>query len=1122
MKLKLNYIVGCLLLLAFSMVKAQTGTPITVSGTVTDGTKNEMLPGVSVTVKGSSTGAITDVNGKFTVKAPSPNSVLVFTYVGYDNQEVPVNGRSQLNVSMAANSKSLSEIVVVGYTTQTRDKNTAAISSLDTKQLVNTANPSPLAAIQGKIAGVSLPLSNGQPGSAPANIIIRGGTKANVYGSGTGNANGTQYLNSEGSSPLVVIDGVYRTINDINPDDIETLQVMKDAASTAIYGARGANGVIVVKTKGGKFGQGKINVTLNYRTNREVPTGKRDYMSAAEYLVLARTTMQNTTDPLDKNFYLTNGGFSAGYKLFTAKGQYGVDPYTTALLSNIVAIEGQGYVNNLLAKGYQTMPDPINPANTLLYYDNNYQNLLWNTVTTNTYNLGIDGGSQNSSFNVSFNYVDQPGTFVGTKYKRYSGLANFSFKASNNVQINTSLNYQNIQPNYVNGYTNELVRATRVTPLVRIFKDDGTPSFGEVTSTRNRFHTLAYDNYQISTERTVSRVDLDWNIIKGLHFRPAVSYMMTDYSNQFNRKAYNDLVQLPAPRLKVDSTNNQRQLMIDQVLQYDHTFKNDHHLSVLGGFSYQLNKLHYVDISSQRGSNDYVTTISENPTTVINGSTVSNVLPTNYGTFSRVDKTASIYGQFGYDFKGKYLLNATVRRDGFSNFAPNNRYAFFPSVAAGWNIYKESFWKDNNAVSTLKLRGSWGQVGASDLQYTDTYGGYTANAYNTLSGIQRSNLANPNLKWETTETTDLAIDAGFLKDRITLTVDLYNKLTKDRLDSKPLPAEAPFSSIFFNNGTLRNRGIEVELGATVLRLKDFQWRTNVAYAYNSQKIISLPFNGRLKNRQGGGVIADPNTSKDMEVGGLAEGERPYGYYAWQVVKVFSTEAEAAEWNKTHKDLVPTSVGQANGKHAGDYEFQDVNNDGVIDSKDLVFQGYKTPNVTGGMQNTFTYKNFTLRFNMDFALGHVISDGGLARELGVGRAFNEGAPREALGNNIWKQSGDGDKKYARYSFADANFGQFNYIRQASSDVGTGSAYASDVSRMIAKGDFLAFRELYLAYNLPKSILSKIKATGLTVFVSGTNLGYLTAYKGQNPETYTGFDPGGYPRPRQYTFGASLRF
>ncbi|MBE9668408.1 SusC/RagA family TonB-linked outer membrane protein [Mucilaginibacter boryungensis] len=1121
MKRRFIYLMLLTCCLAICKAHGQSNT-FAVSGTVTDGARNETLPGVSVSVKGTTIGVTTDVNGKYSIKAPSPDVTLVFSFVGFDAQEVPLKGRAQLNITMAATSQALTEVVVVGYSQQTRDKNTAAVSKLDTKQLVNTANPSPLAAIQGKIAGVSIPLSNGQPGAAPVNVIIRGGSKTNVYGQGTGNANGNPYLNSDGSSPLVVIDGVFRTLNDLNPDDIESLQVMKDAASTAIYGARGANGVIVVKTKSGKFGSGKANITFNYRTNREVPTGKQNYMSAAQYLTLARTTIQNTSDQLNKSDFLTNAAFSAGYKIFTQKGQYGISTYTTALLSNIVAVEGQAYVDNLLAHGYQTMTDPVNPANTLLFYDNNYQNLLWNPVNTQNYNLGIDGGSQTTSYNVSFNYINEPGTFAGTKYKRYTGLTNFSFKASNNVQINTSVNYQNIMPNYVNGYTNDIVRATRITPLIRLFKDDGTPTTGENMTTRNRFHALAYDNFKISTERVVSKVDLDWNITKGLHFRPAVSYVMTDYSNQFNRKAFPDAIQFPTQRLKVDSTNTQRQLMIDQILQYDYTYKVDHHFMVLAGFNYTQNSSHYVDVSSQRGTNDYITTISEPPLTTVNGVTVTNIIAANYGTSSSLNKTASFFAQAGYDYKAKYLVNATIRRDGFSNFAPNNRYATFPSASVGWNIYKESFWKPNSPVSTLKLRGSWGQAGSSDLSYTDTYGGYSATVYDQLSGVQRANLANPNLKWETTQTTDVAIDAGFLNDRINLTVDFYNKLTKDRLDSKPLPAEAPFSSIIFNNGTLQNKGVEIELGATVLRMKDFQWRTNIAYAYNAQKIISLPYNGRLKNRQGGGVIADPVTGKDMEVGGFAEGERPYGYYAWQVVKVFSTDAEAAAWNATHKDLISTTAGLAVGKKAGDYQFQDVNNDGVIDSKDLVFQGYKTPDVTGGMQNTFTYKNFTMRFNMDFALGHVIGNGNLGRELGQGRAYNEGAPIEALGNDIWQKPGDEGKKYARFSFGDADIGQKNFIRQAASDVGTGSAYGADVSSLITKGDFLAFRELYLSYDLPKKIISRIKATGLTVFVSATNMGYATAYKGQNPETYVGFDPGGYPRPKIYTFGATLRF
>lgn len=1093
---------------------AQTND-IQVSGVVSDGSKKETLPGVSVKVKGTTTGAVTDAEGNYSLKVPV-NSILVFSYVGYNEQEIKVTEAGTKNVLLSSNAQSLTDVVVVGYVQQSREKTTAAVSKLDAKQLVNTANPSPIAAIQGKIAGVSIPLSNGQPGSAGTNIIIRGGSKLNVYGTGTGNSGGDPVLSSDASSPLVIVDGVFRTMKDLNPDDIESLQVMKDAASTAIYGARGANGVIVIKTKSGKFGS-KANITFNYRTNWETPARLYDYLSAKDYLTLARTTVKNTSDLIDKNTLLNNGGFSAGTRVYTAKGQYGTATNLTALYDNIVTVEGQDYVNNLLAKGWEVMDDPINPGTKLLFADNNYQDQLWNTGMTNNYNFGIDGGSQIATYNVSLNYINQAGTFVGTNYKRYSALGNFGFKASDNLQINAMLNYQNILPNYVDAYTNDLVRATRITPLIRIFKDDGTPTTGENLTTRNRFHTLAYDNTKASTERMISRLDADWTIIKGLHFRPAVSYLVSDDKSIFSRKAFPDAIQFATTRLKTESVNMTRQLMIDQIIQYDYTLKDDHHFTALAGFNYTRNDGNSIDIGSQRGTNDYITTINEPSVTTVNGVTVTNV--TNFGTRINQTKSASFFGQLSYDYQSKYLFSGVLRNDGFSNFAPENKFALFPSASIGWNIHREKFW-NSNIVNTLKLRGSWGQAGSSDLDLTDTYGSYTSAVYAQNSGIQRANLSNPNLRWETTQTTDIAVEAGFFKSRINLTVDLYDKLTKDRIDSKPLPAEAPFSSITFNNGTIQNKGIEIELQAKVLNIGAFSWNTNFSFAYNAQKVISLPNNGRANNRQGGGVVIDPNTGKEIEVGGYAEGERPFGYYAWKVEKVFSTDAEAAAWGKV--DQIATASGLTVGKKAGDYKFADLNNDNIIDNRDMVFVGYKTPNKTGGMQNTFTYKSFSLRVNVDFALGHVISDGALARSLGQGRAYNEGAPAEALGDDIWQKPGDVDKKYARFSFGDADFGQKNYIRQGAATVGTGSSYASDVTTMITEGDFLALREIYFSYDLPKNLMSKIGATGLSIFASATNIGYLTKYKGLNPESYTGFDPGGYPRPRQFTLGASLRF
>ncbi|MBE7179262.1 MAG: SusC/RagA family TonB-linked outer membrane protein, partial [Mucilaginibacter polytrichastri] len=249
-------------------------------------------------------------------------------------------------------------------------------------------------------------------------------------------------------------------------------------------------------------------------------------------------------------------------------------------------------------------------------------------------------------------------------------------------------------------------------------------------------------------------------------------------------------------------------------------------------------------------------------------------------------------------------------------------------------------------------------------------------------------------------------------------------------------------------------------------------------------------------------------------------ERPYSIYGYKVLGVFSTDAEAAAWNATTKDNLASPNGIRVGKKAGDYIFADLNNDGVIDTKDQAFLGYRTPNKIGGMQNTFTYKNFSLRFAMDYATGHIISNGNLARSLGQGRAFNEGAPAEALGADIWQKPGDTGKKYARFSFADADFGQRNYLRSAT--LGNNNGYGSDVSTMYDKGDFLAFRELTVAYAIPQKLMNKIKSKGLNIYASVYNLGYLTKYKGLNPEIYTGFDPGGYPRPRQFSLGATLKF
>ncbi len=1107
---------GCWFLLTASLNAQEPHH--TVSGTVMRASNNEKLSNVTVTLKGSTRAVTTDANGAYSIIVENPNGTLVFSYVGLLAKEVPIDRRNKIDVALEPDNADLTDVVIVGYAQTSKLKTTASVSKVNPEELKNTSNPNPVQAVQGKIAGVSVPISTGQPGAGVPNIIIRGGTKLNVYASGLGNSNGNAAGTYDESNPLFVVDGIFRnSINDINPDNIESFQVMKDAASTAPYGARGANGVIVVKTKTGRFNS-KMNLTLNNRTTWETSARSYHYLGAEDYLRLARTTVKNTFDGIDKNNLLNNGGFSAGTRVYTAKGQYGKNINLTALYDNIVAVEGQAYVDNLLAKGWKIMDDPINPGTKLLYADNHYQDMLWITGITNNSNISIDGGSDKANYNLAASYTDQKGSFVGTRYRRYDVLGNFSFKVTNNFRIDALINYQNVLPNFVDAYQNELVRGTRITPLIRIFKDDGNPTPGELYTVRNRFHTLMYDDFKVNTERIISRVAGDLTIIKGLHWRPSFSYVIQDYRELFFRKSTPaDEIQPSTQRQKNEYTDNYRDLMTDQILQYDFNVAGDHQFMVLGGFNYQRKTNSIISIGSQRASNDYVSTIAEPSTTVVNGVITTNV--TNFATTLKEVRSLSFFGQFNYSFNNKYLLGGSLRYDGFSNFAPDNKFALFPSLSAGWNIHKENFW-NVKPVSSLKLRASWGRSGLSGLDLTDTYGGYRSTQYALAPAVLRDNLSNPNLIWETTETTDLAIDAGFLKDRINLTVGFYNKLTKDRLESKPLPSEAPFSSITYNNGELQNRGVEIEIGATPILTKNFTWRTNFSFAYNRTVIKKLPANGRAKNRQGGDLVYDPVSKQLIEAGGFAEGERPYGLWAYKVLGVFATEAEAAAWNATTKDNLASPSGINVKKHAGDFIFADINNDGVIDSKDQVFMGYRTPNFIGGMQNSLYYKGFTVRFTVDYALGHLISNGALARSLGQGRAFNEGAPAEALGNDIWRKEGDAGKKYARFSFADFDFGQRNYLRGAT--LGVNQSYSSDVSVMIEKGDFLAFREFTIAYDLPQHLVKKFRSTGVNVFASVYNIGYLTRYKGLNPESYTGFDPGGYPRPRQFSLGATLRF
>ena len=1092
-------------------LKAQDKT-ITVSGTVTD-QQGRMLPGVTVVQQGTTNGTITNNDGAYSIKITG-KSTLVFSFVGMTSQRIPVNQQTKINIALQDESIGLEEVVAVGYSSQSTKKVTSAISKVGQEELKNLPSVNPVQALQGKMAGVSIPVLTGQPGVG-ANIVIRGGTTLRPYGTTEG---GTDVTNRDASDPLVVIDGIFRNMNDINPDDIESIQVMKDASSTAIYGARGSNGVIVIKTKTGK-GTGKANFTMRYQHGIETPSRSYDYMDAREYLSLARTTMMRGIDNYNVNNYLYVTGNSATVPTFTSKGAYGVYKFTPAYIDNLVAVEGQPYVDNLIAKGWETMDDPANPGKTIIFKDSHYQDVVWNTAQTNNYNFGASGSSDVANYNVSLGYVDQGGIFLGTGYQRFSALANSGYKLNDKVSLNMNVSYLWDNNKYSDNIERDLVRGVRVPPLNRLYNDDGTPNINEGNNPRNRLHQLYYQDDNQNTAQLVLRLAADWEIIPNLHFRPSASINTNNYSRLYFEKFY---PQQTNPRDKQSREDQNTQIMTDQVLQYNRTFDKKHNVMVLGGFNYTRNRFFQVVATSQRSATDYISTITGDPAST----TINGVVSPNFGASSSFSETksASFFGQASYDYNNKYLFAASIRRDGFSNFAPENRYATFPSLSAGWNVNNEQFWK-LKFMNKLKLRTSWGETGLSNLSINDTYGVYGASLYATSSGLTRSNIPNPNLLWESTVAFDAGADMGFFNNRLNVSFDYYNKLTKNRLADLPLPAETGFSSIKYNVGSLRNSGFEFEIDGKVLDTSGFTWNASFTFAYNKQMVVSLPANGRDKNRINGGKIYDPTLGKDIEVGGYAEGERPLGLWAWKSNGIFATDAEAAA--SPIKDMMLPAANLGKVKHAGDVNWADLNGDNLINEKDLVFMGYRVPDKLGGFQNTFKYKNFSLRVNMDYALGFVINDGELGRAMGQGRSSNEGAPMEALRSDTWQKQGDTDKKYPRFSFADYDIGFRNHLRFISSQtgyagVGIDNSYGVDNSIYYSKGDFLAFREVSLNYNIPSKICKKISMHNVTLSGGIYNIGYLTAYKGFNPEQYKGYDEGGYPRPRQFTFGATLQF
>lgn len=1073
----------CLLLypvISFASPKDISLDKISYTGVVKDQT-GEVLPGVSIQLKGTTTGTITDFDGVFSIQAANGNT-LIFSYLGMKTKEITLKDKTSLIVEMEEDAVMLKEVVAIGYGSQARPTLTTSISKVGSEEFKNAPSANPLNQLQGKVAGLSMQLSDGQPGKSPQ-LFIRGGASTSP----------------EGDSPLIIVDGIVggvTSIEQLNPEDIESMQVLKDAASTAIYGARAAYGIIIVTTKGGKF-NAKAKVNVKYNWGRETLGKKYEFTSAREYIEVSRrnTMLYNTGNP---NTFLQGGTYGM------STGNPRNSKNTLEFLDTYIQNYGQAYVQNLLDhEGWETMVDPVTGKN-LIFKDTDYQDVTFQQATKHDVDVNVSGGTDKMTYYAGFGYLDQEGIVLGTYTKNLTFLLNTTYKVSNKFVVDASANYQGRDYNAVGNYQNVLSRSVTMPFTYRLDYEDGLPAPGEgVNSFRNRNHEWYYrDQYKEAKRYNATyRGGFTWYVLPELNFKPTVYHFVRE-TRDSSFEAYNEVQKNRNASAK---TGRATETQFDAVFNYKKSFFTDHNINAIAGTSYIFNDSFSLEGTGYGAPTDNIKTLAA--TTKESQATTSS---------KSEDATLSFFGRVNYDYKMKYLFSASLRKDGSSKYAKDNRWGIFPGVSAGWNMHSEPFWTPIQPyVSTFKLRTSWGQAGNNELSINDTEGQYAADyPYAGEVGIQNKTLANRTLKWETTTSFDVGADMGFLNDRLNLVVDLYQKVTSDRLFSQSLDGSTGFASIKSNYGSIKTRGIDVELAATPVKTRDFTWDVNFTFSFYRSIAEDLPVNENDKNRIGGGVIWDNDAQAYVMVGGTAEGERFGGRWAYNMIGVYATDEDA-------KDAPFDVAADGRLKEGGDAIWEDVDGNGIIDSRDLVFMGYIRPDRLGGMVNTFRYKNFSFRFVLDYALGHVIDNSFRGRSNASARNNNM-TLKDVVGNDIWKQQGD-IASIPKYSVrSDADYKIRNHLRPTSDLSGGGSDYKTNNSLYFKKGDFLAFREVSFTYTFPRKMANKLFMSGLEINGGVYNIGYLTAYDGLMPEIYTGADQGSYARPRQFNLGVQLTF
>lgn len=1047
----------------------------TITGTVKDAT-NFGIPGASVIVKGTSKGTMTDIDGKYSITIPSSSKQFVVTFVGYEAQTVTIGNQSKIDVVLNESAQMLDEVVAIGYAKVKRRDLTAASVSVGGDELKSVPVTTAAQALTGKAAGVNVTTQSGAPG-ASINITVRGGTSI-----------------TQGTSPLYIVDGfqMENGLQNVDINDIASIDVMKDASATAIYGAQGSNGVIIITTKTGKAGKTEVN--YNSYVSFEKLGKKLPVLNILDY-----TKYQYEFQTLAGNeasWASMFGGSTSDASFYT--GAY------DRIQSEYSSREGI-----------------------------DWQDLVFGgTGMLQNHNLNINGGNDKTKYLLSYNYTDQEGVMSKHGYAKNSIRAKINHELWKGARLDFNSNYQSTTIEG-GGSLGGLLKMTILQPVTggarftneQFVGTDLGEEMSQIDSQYDVYNPLIINDAVTNkkyTRQFSANAGLEFDIMKDLTFRTAGSYLWQqtreDYWDDGRTKTARDK---KGPYGSRDNSEK-KSWQITNTLSYGHEFG--------------LNKLNVLlgQETSYTESNSLDNLYLEFPVDNFGLNQVGMAKSAIYSSGISKNGLVSMFGRVSYNYNNRYLFTGTMRADGSSKFAKDNQWGYFPSASGAWRITEEDFMKDQNIFDNLKLRVGYGTAGNCNIEnnmYATDYsaGHYAINKADVSTLIPGNIVGNPKIKWEATTTTNIGLDVSVLHNRVNLSLDLYNNESNNLIIKNSIPTSTGYSYQYQNIGSIRNRGVEVVLNTNNIRNKNFTWSTDFNIAFNRSKVLSIYGNAGSDH-----FIQNYDSRIDyyIQVG------KPLGqFYGYKYDGVYTTSdfTQKADGTYTLNAGVPSLKGRDRTKvKPGDVKYvctagqKDLNGNPVWSTDDRTVLGNAQPKFQGGLNNSFTYKGFDLSVFMNFVYGNKIFNMSSQRFIGPylpnQNALDVMNSRFAL---VDPATGKESKNLERLATLNPQQSAKNAMWSLNSD--NKIAISDALDYYLEDGSFLRLSTITLGYTLPKNLTNKARINNARIYCTLNNIYTFTSYSGYDPEVAAtssaltqGIDNSSYPRSKSYVIGLNLTF